>query len=230
MDSRLPIEKRDILLFRYLDGNIPYSHLKNFIYFLSGVQVKAGLSFSYGDAAGALIPNLTLRENIQLDLFWNCFEDKNFCLEQFLCKHDNRHLDAFFRRITLLDEYPHKVDDRTRKMTALLKTLLRPSLYLFLESPEQYLHPEDGEIFFKAVDCQRWKSGLTVLIYSEQIELLREYVNKDVYCSENQKFVVKSRQVSTSLVVKQRDRRVLQDGEGRIEFTFGRSSKKKIAA
>ena len=139
-------------------------------------------------------------------------------------------MDAFFRRITLLDEYPCQVDDRTRKMTALLKTLLRPARYLFLESPERYLHPEDGELFFKAMDCERWKSGLTVLLYSANMGALREYVNKDVYYSENQKFVVKSRRVSTPLMERKGDQRVVRDGEGRIEFTFERSSKKKIAA
>ena len=89
MDGRLPVEKRDILLFQYSDENIPHSHLKNFIHFLSGAQAREALCFAHADGEGALIPNLTLRENIHLDLFWNRFEDKNFCLEQFLSEHDN---------------------------------------------------------------------------------------------------------------------------------------------
>ena len=230
MDSRLLFEKRDILLFQYTDKKVPRSHLRNFIQFLAcaGVGGPGPFSFSHGDSEGTLLSNLTLRENIYLDLYWNKFEDKSFCLKQFFADHDNRHLKEFFDKIPLLDEYPQNVDDQTRKMTSLLKTLLRPSGYLFLESPEKYLQGGNLDIFFKAVDCERWKSGLTVLIFSEQGESLREYVNKDVFCAENRRFVVKSR---TLVVpgVEQASRRVLRDSEGVLEFTFQKASKKKVA-
>ena len=229
MDSRLSIEKRDILLFQYADKKVPYSHLKKFIQFLSCAGIGApSFAFSHGDSEGFLISNLTLRENIYLDLFWNSFEDKNFCLKQFFANHDNRHLGEFFDKISLLDEYPENVDDQTRKMVSLLKTLLRPSAYLFLELPEKYLQNENLDIFFKAVDCERWKSGLTVLLYSEKGEILGEYVNKDVYCEENQRFAVKPR-VSPVWGAKEASKQVVRDSMGVLEFSFQKSSKKKVA-
>ena len=228
MNSKLRIEKRDILLFQYLDNKVPCSHLKNFIRFLACAGIDNSFSFTYGDSEGALIPNLTLRENIHLDLFWNGLEEADFSLEKFFAEHDNRHLNEFFGKITLLDEYPENVNEQTRKITTLLKTLLRQSRYLFLDSPEKYLYPDNLDIFFKAVDCERWKLGLTVLIFSEKGDVLSEYVNKDVFCSENQKFVVKPR-VSAVNDLKQIGRRMIRDSEGLLEFTFQKSSKKKVA-
>ena len=228
MDCKLLIEKRDILLFQYQDKRVPSSHLKNFIQFLSCAGIPRPFPFAHGDSEGALIGDLTLRENIHLDLFWNKLEEKDFRLEKFFAEHDNRHLNEFFCKIPLLDEYPHNVDDQTRKMSALLKTLLRQPGHLLLDSPEKHLYPDNLEIFFKAVDCERWKLGMTVLVFSEKAHLLREYVNKDVFYSENQKFVVVSRLASVA-DSKQVGGRMVRDGEGLLEFTFQKSSKKKVA-
>ena len=228
MDSKLLFEKRDILLFQYQDKKVPYSHLKSFTQFLACTGTSAPLSFSHGDSEGFLISDLTLRENICLDLFWNRLEEKNFCLSKFFAEHDNRHLNEFFCQISLLDEYPRNVDNRMRKMTSLVRTLLRPSRYLFLESPEKYLSGENLDIFFKAVDCERWKSGLTVLVFSNKNEALKEYVNKDVFCAENQRFVVKPR-LTFVPGINSASGQIVQDSEGLLEFTFQKSSKKKVA-
>ena len=222
------MEKRDILLFQYPEQRAPSSHLKNFIQFLACAGIDSSSAFSYGDSEGALISNLTLRENIHLDLFWKRLECNNFSLEKFFAEHDNRHLNQFFGKITLLDEYPKNVDEQTRKITTLLKALLRQPSYLFLDSPEKHLYSDNLDIFFKALDCERWKLGLTVLIFSEKGEALREYVNKDVFCSENKKFVVKSR-LSSVRDLKQVTHRLVRDPEGLLEFSFPKTSKKKIA-
>lgn len=228
MEKKVQIQKRDILLFKYPDKKAPTSHLKNFIHFLVQQGISRPICFSHVEADGSLLGNLSLKENIHLDLTQETSRERNFCLEKFLDETKNKYLIDFFKKIILLEELPSRVDEQTCKMTVLFKSLIRPSDYLFLESPEKHLSSKNWNLFLKAMEYQRWHFGFTVLVYSSQHKEWEKLANKEVQCADRQKYIVRST-ISSAPHLKLIHGQKSVESEVYLDLTNFKGSKKQAA-
>lgn len=171
------------------------SPLKTFLFFLKRQRVPNPVRFSFIDSEGSLLPGLSLKENISLDcVSANVSSAKNFTLEDYLDRNTNKDLVSLYESIRLPNDFPQKVDSRTRKTAALVKGLLQKSDYIFLECPEKYLDEKTLRIFTKALVKGLAKNNQTLLLLSDQPKLWLPYVTKTVQegpCPQSGKMLLK---------------------------------------
>ncbi len=182
----------DILLFPVSEKNYTGCQLKTFLSFLIGQGAGPAPRFSFMDSEGSLLPKLTLKENIYLDSIPSSLTNsKEIQLQRFMQKTGNTHLINFYQSIPLLDELPTKVDDQTRKMAALVKTLLQDSDYLLLDHPEKYLSQKNLELLIRALEFYAASSNKMILLSSPAIDSWGPYVTKLVYRHPDKSFEIR---------------------------------------
>lgn len=155
--------------------------LKQFLNFLRLQKVPGPPNFSFVDAKGSLLGNLSLRENIALDSIPSTVSaTRTFTLEDHLKRLGNPHLWELYQSIKLVDHRPPHVDDMTCKTTALVKGLLQKADFIFLESPERYLDQSLLKVFLKALQYQLKETGQTLLLTSDNPQLWQPLITKTV--------------------------------------------------
>ena len=220
------IEKKDIILFKYYNQPIPQSHLRNFINFLISKNIKYPIHFSHAESEGqSLLKNLSLKENIYLERPQGFKINKETCMKTFLKANGNEYLIDLFESVTLWDEFPDNVDNQTRKLVVLLKALLLPSTYLFLESPEKHLDKKNFNLFAKALEYRRWSQETIIFISSPLNRYWENYANKEVCCSTNQKFIFQKKEKSNIYPIN-----FSKPQDGYLQFTNLTAERKKDAA
>ena len=188
------IHKKDIFLFRPPSHGNHLCQLKNFIHFLHMNGVQRPFKFSYVEAFGPLLGNLTLKENILLESIQNSLsETKEIQLSKLLNQTKNEFLIRFFQQLEskeFLEKTPDEVTQRVRKIAALIKGLLHGNDFLFLESPETFLTPEDLDLFIRALKYQTEHLQQVVLISSPNEKEWFNHVSKLVTRGPSQEFLV----------------------------------------
>lgn len=222
------IKKMDIFYFPTLK-KVGQGQLKNFIHFLNFFGIKKPIRFAYIEEEGSLLNNLSLRENIYLDSIPSSVSAaKGFSLEEELSKTGNEALLELFSKITLLDELPQNVDEQSRKLTSLIKGLLKESDFLFLESPEKNLHFENLNLFKKALEFQTSTQGQTILIASPDELTWESFINKKVSRGPSKEFIISSiiNNKTRELFIKDQEE---SSSEGILDFDSSNSTNKRAA-
>jgi ABC-type lipoprotein export system ATPase subunit len=175
----------------YFDQGVEkeFANLKSFLYFLKAMKVKGPIKFAYVDQAGALIPNLSLKENILLDAIPQSLSlNKGTILNNVLEKIDNVFITNMFNSIVDWEQKPSECSSQVIKLVALMKALLTDSKYIFLDNPEMHLRFETLNLFKNALNLQRKKQNQIVIIHSQNFSVWEEEVEKIIYRGENKKF------------------------------------------
>ena len=153
--------------------------LKDFTNFIYSTDVRRPIKFSFVDGEGQLINKLTLKENIFLESIpTSLAQSKEFQLETYLKKTRNINLIRLFKKVSLLDVYPDKIDDQTRKIVALIKGLLQEADYLFLEHPEKHLSSTNLDLFIKAMEYQNKTLPQIIVIGSANAGMWTPFISK----------------------------------------------------
>ncbi|MBT7610776.1 MAG: hypothetical protein HN576_13530 [Bacteriovoracaceae bacterium] len=185
------LHKSDIIFFRSDPKKYTASQLKNFIHFLNSNGIKRPYKFSHIEGEGALIPNLSIRENIHLDSVPNQLStSKDMHLTKLLEKNGNYHLLEMFNFIPELDHYPETVNDQVKKLASLIKGMIQEADYLFLEKPEMYLEEKHLDLFLKAIHYQTRSLGQIVFVHSQNEKFWRTHISKVVTRGYKNEFLV----------------------------------------
>jgi ABC-type lipoprotein export system ATPase subunit len=185
------LHKSDIIFFRSDPSKYTSSQLKNFIHFLNSNGIKRPYKFSNIEGEGALIPNLSIRENIHLDSVPNQLStSKDIHLSKLLEKTGNSHLLEMFNFIPELDNYPEKVNEQVKKLASLIKGMIQEADYLFLEKPEMYLEEKHLDLFLKAIHYQAKSLGQIVFVHSQDEKFWRSHISKIVTRGDKNEFLV----------------------------------------
>ncbi len=181
MTTSLFIRKKEILLFSSRGEHPCTCQLKNFIHCLNLFETKRPLRFAYAEADTLMMNRLSLKENILLDGFANSLcMSKEFQLEKHLDKEGRPCLVELYSRIGDIELKPQEVSLETRKLVSLLKTLLKPSDYIFLEKPELHLSEYNLAIFIAALKEQIEKKDQTIFIHSSDEDIWAAHVSKKI--------------------------------------------------
>lgn len=185
------LNKSDIIFFKSDPKKFSSSQLKNFIHFLNSNGVKKPYKFSHIEGEGALIPTLSIRENIHLDSVPNQLStSKDIHLSKLLEKTGNSFLLEMFNFIPELDQYPEKVNEQVKKLASLIKGMIQEADFLFLEKPERFLDEEHLELFVKAIQYQSLDLGQIVFIHSTDEKFWFKYISKIVTRGDKNEFLV----------------------------------------
>ncbi len=191
MTKNITLSKSDIIFFKGQSKLYQSTILKNFIHFLNSNKVKKPYKFSHIGREGALIPTLSIRENIHLDSVPNQLStSKGMHLAELLKKTGNVHLLEMFNFIPELDLFPKEVSEQSRKIAALIKGMVQESDYLFLETPELYLKEEHLHIFLNAIHYQSQNLGQIVFVHSSNETLWKHHISKIVSRGDQNQFLV----------------------------------------
>lgn len=178
--SNIP-SQRDIVLFKNCESATQANVVKNCLNYLKFCQINGPYRFSSSGADSQLIEGLTLRENLYLDAIpLSLVESRDFKFRQHLDQTQNKYLSELLNKIVELDVYPSRVDQRSRKIIGLIKTLLQDCDYLFYESPEDHLEQEDLETFVKALHFHLGKEKKIAFICSKEEGLWLDFATKTV--------------------------------------------------
>jgi ABC-type multidrug transport system ATPase subunit len=188
MKSQVTLQNADVVLFE-TGSSCP---LKHFLHFLGVQGRRRPFLFSFVDSDGPLLPGMTLLENMLLDSIPNSLgESKQLKLTRHLEETGNQSLMDLFARLRLLDEAPVNVDDPTRKLAALLKALVHPGDYLFLDHPERHLAPQLIPSLIQAIEFQVRSQEKIVLISTNEPEHWSELATKRVFRTPEGHFAVR---------------------------------------
>lgn len=181
MTTNLFLKRKELLLFSAHGEHNSCCQLKNFIHCLNLFEKRRPLRFAYAEAETLMMNHLTLKENILLDGVTNSLcMSKEFQLKRHLNKEGRPALVELFTKIGDIDLRPHEVSNETKKLTSLLKTLLKPSDYIFLERPELHLSENNLHIFIEALKEQLEKTEQTIFIHSLDEDLWAPYASKKI--------------------------------------------------
>lgn len=181
----------DIVIFERKSNRYRTSDLKTYLHFLSFQKVPRPYKFAHVLAEGSLISALSLKENILLNN--SCIQlmhEKYDNLENKISKKENPFLLEILNLIGDLSVSPSEVCEEKKKLTALLKTLLRPADYLFLENPELNLSQKSLELVIQAMEHNSQNLGQITFITSPFIEIWSEIATKHVKVDPSGKFII----------------------------------------
>lgn len=181
MTTNLFLRKKEVLLFCSHGEYESCCQLKNFIHCLNLFDKRRPLHFAYAEAETLMMNRLSLKENILLDGVLNSLcMTKEFQLERHLDKEGRPCLVELYNKIGNIDLLPDEATKEAKKLASLLKTLLRPSDYIFLESPELYLSQTNLDVFIAALQEQIEKTEQTIFIHSLNEEIWAPYASKKI--------------------------------------------------
>ncbi len=172
----------DFILFKKTKEDKELCKLKDFIRFLKFTGNKIPHRFSFVESHGQLLNNLTLRENIILESIPTTLSSKNneIQLANHIKRTGNVYLMRLFNKLSLLDVYPNKIDDQSRKIVALIQGLLKKSDFLLFQFPEKHLQSDVVDLFIQALNFQRSSTNQTIIVHSNHEDIWLPYANKIV--------------------------------------------------
>ena len=189
MKEKYSIKKEGIILFKIFRKNNEHCQLKDFINFLNFIGEKKPLKFSYVDIDANLLGNLTLKENIFLESIPNSLANtKEFQLQEFLEKKDNRHLAKLFDKVDNIDLLPNQVSVEVRKLTVIVKGFLQDMDYLFFESPERHLSSDNLKTFIRALRYHVRSQSKTALVCSSLEKLWLPFCSSLITYNQKKEF------------------------------------------
>ena len=188
--KKYPLEKMDLVIFENTQGSSQWNYLKEFISFLKAYSYPRPYKFSHVEAEGPLIENLTLLENIGLHSNHYSSSFREACVEDILRKVGNPHLLKIFKSLGQIDILPSKTDDKTRKAVALIKAVVQPGEFIFLESPEKHLDDHLLKLFVETLTYQAVATGQIFILKTSHREAWGPYLTKQIRRDESKAFHV----------------------------------------
>ncbi|PIK15867.1 hypothetical protein [Halobacteriovorax sp. JY17] len=191
----------DTLLFEVKKQQHNQSQLKDFIHFIKYCGRRGPIRFKHIEERAELMANLTLKENLLLDLGMR--ENTNKSISELLKKEERLALSKLMDCVKDENTYPADASTEDKKIISIIKILFHSSDYLFLEKPEKFLCEEKQKVFFDALFASKEKFNQTLLITSDHRNLWLQYVSKIVSKAPNGHFVLSDivRHSDTSNVV-----------------------------
>ena len=178
----------DTLLFEVKKQQHNQSQLKEFIHFIKYCGRRGPIRFRHIEEGAELMVNLTLRENLLLDLG---VRDRNENSISDILKSEERiALSKLMDCVKDENMYPSQATKEDKKIISIIKILLHNSDYLFLEKPEKYLSQTNQKVFFDALFASKEKFDQTLLITSDHRNLWLDHVNKIVSKGTNGHFAL----------------------------------------
>lgn len=192
--DRLPMISRktpqflagDTLLFEVRNQKHNQSQLKDFIHFIKYCGRRGPIRFKHIEERAELMSNLTLKENLLLDLGMRDNTDKS--ISDLLHKEEHHALAKLMDCIEDEKIYPPDASTQDKKIISLIKILFHKTDYLFLEKPEKFLDESIQSIFFDALLASKEKFNQTILMTSDQRNLWNTHINKIICKGPNGHF------------------------------------------
>lgn len=147
--------------------------LKNFLQFLKACHCKRPFRFSYLQKEMSLLPQLSVKENIQLDCIDpGLAKDKENKFDQLIKNIENQHLKFMLEQIGDLKQQVSQLTLENQKLASIVKALLKQNIeYLLIDKAEEGLSDKSREHFILAVAHICQNSNQKAIIHSNYHDL-----------------------------------------------------------
>ena len=227
-------ETFEIYLFTEDSVDDNYSKLSEFISYLKFNKVNLPYKFSYVGRGDALIPELTLNENILMDFTPNSLTaSKEIQFQEFLEEQQNKHLLNLYQKIASAHILPTNSDAQMRKVSSLIKSLIFEGQFIFLEDPETGLDQETLALFIDGLRAQITQHKQNVFIFSRHTDLWMPHADRHVKREKDYSFSITT--VAKNWKWKEDREKFYNlknnqtDSSGKIDFHLPKSVTKKIS-
>lgn len=145
----------------------------------------------YMPQTGGLIPYLTLKENLVLqievsaDSFYKLTGKKTDTKKNYLEVLEKMQR---FSMETFLDRYPHELSIGQRQRAVFLKTVSHSPKIVFIDEPTSSLDPEHGKILFESIVSLSRQLDMCALVVTHDLDLVQVFSLKSLsYESVNER-------------------------------------------
>jgi ABC-type lipoprotein export system ATPase subunit len=204
INPKVALAHRDILFFEKPDEKEfgTFNYVKNFLVFLKSTGNRGNLKFSSANDTNSLHEHLNIKQNIMLDSLPQSFSGiKEEDFEEQIKKLDNKYLLKLIKRVFPLDRTPAQLNEEERKVAILVKALLVPADFIFLDSPDFHLNDGNLNIFKQSLIFESYYSNKTILLTSSNPECWKNMATKVVHKEGPSKFNVENNSQSDPNVV-----------------------------
>jgi ABC-type sugar transport system ATPase subunit len=189
-DIILP-DKGDIVYFSHREflNNQALPCLSSFVNYMNLIYKKKTLNFSYASKDGSLIKNISLINNMLLEVETNPFVkiDENY-LYNILIKKENDPLLLLYRRIKKPMSRPSSISKEVYKLTSLIRAIIKDSDILFLDSPEEHLSQKAIALLKNAIYVEAKRNKKIVFIKTDKQPIWYSIMNKTLIKNEMNKY------------------------------------------
>lgn len=184
-------ETFEIYLFTESGAENNFSKLNEFLSFLKYNRVALPYKFSYVGSGDALIPELSLDENILMDFTPKSLTDKKeLQFQEFLKEHHNRDLEKLYHKITTPSNLPESSSPQVKKICSLIKSLIFEGQFILLEKPEDDLDEESIALFISSLKDHIIRYRQNVFIFSYNLDLWMPHIHRHVKRKKDHGFCV----------------------------------------
>lgn len=99
------------------------------------------------------------------------------------------HIKSWLKRLKLHDKshaYPHQLSGGQKQRVAIIRALALEPKILLLDEPTSALDADMAKIVMELLKEQATTNGLTVLMVTHQLELVRPYIHRQIYIRHGQ--------------------------------------------
>ena len=132
----------------------------------------------YMPQTGGLIPYLTIKENLKLqievsaDSFYKLEGKKLDTKALYQEVHEKM---SQFSMDSLLDRYPHELSIGQRQRAVFLKTISHKPKIVFIDEPTSSLDPEHGKILFESIVSLSRQLDMCALVVTHDLLLVKNF-------------------------------------------------------
>lgn len=211
-----------------------FSKLSEFISFLKFNKHNLPYKFSYVGRGDALIPELTLNENILMDFSPSSLTaSRDIQFQDFLEEIPNEKLFKLYQKIASSHVLPINADAQMKKICSLIKALIFEGQFIFLEDPETGLDQETLALFIDGLRAQITQHKQNVFIFSRHTDLWMPHADRHVKREKDYSFSITT--VAKNWKWKEDREKFYNlknnqtDSSGKIDFHLPKSVTKKIS-
>lgn len=211
-----------------------FSKLNEFLSFLKFNKVNLPYRFSYVSRGEALIPEITLNENILMDFSPDSLTAaREFQFQEFLKEQPNRNLEKLYQKLATPHELPSNTDAQMKQLASLIKSLIFEGQFIFLEEPEKDLDAECIGLFINAMKDHIARHKQNVFIFSNHFNLWMPHIHQHV--KREQDFSFTTEKITKNWIwQKERDQfynpSSIRPVKNDLLFNFPKKSPKKKSA
>lgn len=196
---------KDILYFKKPDFKISgrFNFLKNFTTFLKLSGKKGPFKFTSANEDNSLHAKLNIKQNILLETIpdnFNGLNESNF--EEYTKGIENKYLAKLIKRIYPLDRLPFQLNAEERKIAILVKSMLNPCDYVFLDSPDKNLNDGNLSILKQCLIYESCVMHKAIFITSDDDSIWNDMVTQIVYLDAAGNFDVQANKQSNNEVLR----------------------------
>ncbi len=162
--------------------------LNEYIKLLKCSKLSTPLNFSFISEESSLIDNISINENILLQVPQNSDSISSEDFESLMARQKNKFIAKLLELIPNLHWIPEHLNEEGKKVISIVNAILKNSPTIFIHGPETHLTSETLEIFKNALQFEAETNNKTVVLSTIHTNIWDGLINKTIQKTHNNSY------------------------------------------